>query len=103
MIPSVNLKPLHWHPYITPVDVEQATPAQLDAMKVTPSNKKISEYVRTLVHDPESYTARTGLFNAIMYVEGGSIAPIVSWARWGLRSSTAAVIARWCMRAVMHS
>ncbi|WP_182057449.1 peroxidase-related enzyme [Pantoea sp. ME81] len=71
MIPSVNLKPLHWHPYITPVDVEQATPAQLDAMKVTPSNKKISEYVRTLVHDPESYTARTGLFNAIMYVEGG--------------------------------
>ncbi|MGD9424877.1 peroxidase-related enzyme [Pantoea sp. NSTU24] len=71
MIPSVNLKPLHWHPYITPVEVEQATPAQLEAMKVTPSNKKISEYVRTLVHDPESYTARTGLFNAIMYVEAG--------------------------------
>lgn len=71
MIPSVNLKPLYWHPYIAPVEVEQATPQQRDAMKVTPSNNKVSEYVRTLVHDPESYTARTGLFNAIMYVEGG--------------------------------
>ena len=71
MIPMVSLKPLHWHPYIAPVEVEKATPAQLDAMKVTPSNKKISEYVRTLAHDPESYIARTVLFNAIMYVEGG--------------------------------
>jgi uncharacterized peroxidase-related enzyme len=71
MIPSVNLKPLHWHPYIAPVEVDDATPAQLDAMKVTPSNKKISEYVRTLAHDPDSYVARTVLFNAIMYVDGG--------------------------------
>ncbi len=67
MIPSVSLKPLHWHPYIAPVEIEAATPAQLEAMKVTPSNQKISEYVRTLVHDPESYVARTALFN----VEGG--------------------------------
>lgn len=71
MIPSVTLKPLHWHPYIAPVEVAEATAAQLDAMKVTPSNKKISEYVRTLAHDPESYVARTVLFNAIMYAEGG--------------------------------
>lgn len=71
MIPSVNLKPLHWHPYITPVEVADATPEQLAAMQVTPSNKKVSEYVRTLAHDPESYVARTVLFNAIMYVEGG--------------------------------
>lgn len=71
MIPSVTLKPLHWHPYITPVEVDKATPDQLEAMSVTPSNKKVSEYVRTLVHDPESYVARTELFNAIMYVEGG--------------------------------
>lgn len=71
MIPSVRLKPLHWHPYITPVEVAEATPAQCEAMAITPSNKSISEYVRTLVHDPESYVARTQLFNAIMYVEGG--------------------------------
>ena len=71
MIPSVKLKPLVWHPHIAPVDVSDATPEQIEAMKVTPSNKKISEYVRTLAHDPESYVARTVLFNAIMYVEGG--------------------------------
>ncbi|MEK1887246.1 MAG: peroxidase-related enzyme [Phyllobacterium sp.] len=71
MISSVRLKPLSWHPYIAPVELSDATPEQLDAMKVTPSSKKVSEYVRTLVHDPESYVARTVLFNAIMYVEGG--------------------------------
>jgi uncharacterized peroxidase-related enzyme len=71
MITTVKLKPLHWHPHIAPVELADATPEQLEAMKVTPSAKKVSEYVRTLVHDPESYVARTVLFNAIMYVEGG--------------------------------
>jgi len=71
MIPQVSLKPLSWHPHIKPVELESATPDQLAAMKVTPSNKKVSEYVRTLAHDPESYVARTVLFNAIMYVDGG--------------------------------
>ncbi|MBK0031133.1 peroxidase-related enzyme [Erwinia sp. S43] len=71
MIPSVTLKPLSWHPWIAPVELADATPEQLAAMQVTPSNKKVSEYVRTLAHDPESYVARTLLFNAIMYVEGG--------------------------------
>lgn len=71
MNPSVTLKPLTWTPWITPVELESATPAQLAAMQVTPSNKKVSPYVRTLAHDPESYVARTLLFNAIMYVEGG--------------------------------
>jgi len=75
MISSVRLKPLNWHPHIAPVELSQATPEQLDAMKVTPSAKKVSEYVRTLVHDPESYVARTVLFNAIMYVEGGLARP----------------------------
>lgn len=71
MISSVRLKPLNWRPHIAPVEVSDATPEQLEAMKVTPSAKKVSEYVRTLVHDPESYVARTVLFNAIMYVDGG--------------------------------
>ena len=75
MISSVRLKPLNWHPYIAPVELSEATPEQLDAMKVTPSAKKVSEYVRTLVHDPESYVARTLLFNAIMYVKGGLARP----------------------------
>lgn len=71
MIAKVNLKPLTWHPHITPLEVADASPQQLEAMKVTPSNKKVSEYVRTLAYDPESYVARTVLFNAIMYVDGG--------------------------------
>lgn len=71
MIPSVTLKPLNWTPWIAPVELADATPEQLAAMQVTPSNKKVSAYVRTLAHDPESYVARTILFNAIMYVDGG--------------------------------
>lgn len=71
MTPSIKLKPLVWHPYIAPVDLPDATPEQFEAMKVTPSAKKVSPYVRTLAHDPESYVARTVLFNAIMYAEGG--------------------------------
>lgn len=72
---SVRLKPLNWVPHIAPVELADATPEQLDAMKVTPSSKKVLEYVRTLVHDPESYAARTVLFNAIMYLDGGLARP----------------------------
>jgi len=70
-VPHIKIKPLTWTPHLRPVDVENATERQLEAMKVTPSAKKVSPYVRTLVHDPDSYVARTELFNAIMYLEGG--------------------------------
>ncbi|WOI58324.1 peroxidase-related enzyme [Palleronia sp. LCG004] len=70
-MPPIRIKPLTWTPHLPPVEVEDATSAQLSAMKVTPSAKKVSPYVRTLAHDPDSYVARTILFNAIMYAEGG--------------------------------
>jgi uncharacterized peroxidase-related enzyme len=70
-IPQISLKPLTWTPYLPPVEIADATPRQLEAMKVTPSAKKVSPYVRTLAHDPDSYVARTVLFNAIMYADGG--------------------------------
>ena len=70
-IPKITLKPLTWTPYLPPVEMADATPRQLEAMEVTPSATGVSPYVRTLAHDPESYAARTTLFNAIMYVEGG--------------------------------
>ncbi|CAN7710681.1 peroxidase-related enzyme [Neorhizobium sp. LjRoot104] len=66
-----KVKALSWSPYIEPVEVATATEEQLAAMQVTPSNTKVSSYVRTLAHDPESYVARTKLFNAIMYAKGG--------------------------------
>ncbi|RPE70944.1 putative peroxidase-related enzyme [Pacificibacter maritimus] len=70
-IPQITLKALKWEPHLPPVEMEDATPRQLAAMKVTPSAKKVSPYVRTLAHDPDSYVARTELFNAIMYVKEG--------------------------------
>ncbi len=70
-IARINLKPLTWTPHLPPVEIAEATDRQLQAMRITPSAKKVSPYVRTLVHDPDSYVARTELFNAIMYAEGG--------------------------------
>jgi uncharacterized peroxidase-related enzyme len=72
-------KPVHdftakvpeWSPYVTPVDFASATPEQLSAMKVTPSNKGVSAYVLTLAHDPESLEVRSPLFNLIMYGKDG--------------------------------
>lgn len=61
----------HWQPRVTPVKLEEATAEQLDALQVTPSNTKVSDYVLTLAHDVESLKVRSPLFNAIMYDEGG--------------------------------
>lgn len=60
-----------WRPYVKPVDLDQATPAQLEALRVTPSNTKISDYVLVLAHDLETLRHRSPLFNAIMYNRGG--------------------------------
>ncbi|GGG61656.1 alkyl hydroperoxide reductase AhpD [Salipiger pallidus] len=60
-----------WQPRVTPVDLASATPEQLEALQVTPSNTKVSAYVLTLAHDVESLKVRSPLFNAIMYDEGG--------------------------------
>ena len=45
--------------------------AQREALKETPSNTKISDYVLVLAHDPEPLRIRTSLFNGIMYDKGG--------------------------------
>ncbi|WP_299472665.1 peroxidase-related enzyme [uncultured Roseibium sp.] len=60
-----------WRPRLVPVKLEEATAEQLDALKVTPSNTKVSDYVLTLAHDVESLSVRSPLFNAIMYDRGG--------------------------------
>ncbi|QFU08827.1 Carboxymuconolactone decarboxylase family protein [Rhodobacteraceae bacterium THAF1] len=60
-----------WRPRLTPVDLQLATDEQLAALKVTPSNTKVSAYVLTLAHDVESLAVRSPLFNAIMYDTGG--------------------------------
>ena len=60
-----------WKPRVKPVSLDKATEAQLAALKVTPSNTKVSDYVLTLAHDVESLKVRSPLFNAIMYDKGG--------------------------------
>ncbi len=60
-----------WSPYVTPVELDKATPEQLDALKITPSNTKVSEYVLVLAHDPQSLLHRSPLFNAVMFGRDG--------------------------------
>jgi uncharacterized peroxidase-related enzyme len=60
-----------WNPYVTPLDLASASPEQLDALKITPSNTKVSDYVLVLAHDVETLKHRSPLFNAIMYNRGG--------------------------------
>lgn len=68
---AFTVEPLEWIPYLQPVRLEDATEEQREAMKITPSNTKISDYVLTLAHDPESLAVRSPLFNAIMYGRDG--------------------------------
>ena len=60
-----------WQPRVTPLKLADATEAQLNALKVTPSNTKVSDYVLVLAHDVETLQVRSPLFNAIMYDKGG--------------------------------
>ena len=60
-----------WRPRVVPVKLSEASEEQLDALSVTPSNTKVSDYVLTLAHDVESLKVRSPLFNAIMYDKDG--------------------------------
>jgi uncharacterized peroxidase-related enzyme len=62
---------LDWSPYVTPIDLDAASPEQRKALKITPSNTRISAYVLVLAHDPESLDSRSPLFNLIMMDKGG--------------------------------
>lgn len=70
-IHDFTLQPLDWRPYVTPLRLDDASPAQREAMAVTPSNTKVSAYVLTLALAPEMLAQRTPLFNDIMYAPGG--------------------------------
>ena len=60
-----------WEPRVKPLELEQATDEQLEAMKVTVSDTKIGAYTLVLALDPETLQQRTPLFNGIMYSRGG--------------------------------
>ncbi len=87
-----------WSPYVKPVELAAATPEQLAAMQVTPSNKGVSPYVLTLAHDPESLAVRSPLFNQIMYGKDG-----LSSAERELGAVGASVVNRCIYCAAVHA
>jgi uncharacterized peroxidase-related enzyme len=58
---------LGWKPWVTPLDITAATPEQLSALKITPSNRAVGAYSLVLAHDPEALEQRSPLYNAIMF------------------------------------
>ncbi len=58
---------LEWSPWITPVDLDNATEEQRQALKITPSNRAVGAYSLVLAHDPGSLAERSPLYNAIMF------------------------------------
>lgn len=87
-----------WKPRVKPVALDEATPEQLDALKVTPSNTKVSDYVLVLANDVETLKVRTPLFNAIMYGRGG-----LSRAERELGAIAASVVNRCIYCAAVHA
>lgn len=90
--------PLVWRPYLVPITLADATFTQREALKETPSNTKISDYVLVLAHDPESLAVRTPLFNGIMYGRGG-----LSRAERELGATAASVVNRCIYCASVHA
>jgi uncharacterized peroxidase-related enzyme len=87
-----------WKPRVAPLELEQATDAQLDAMKVTVSNTKIGAYTLVLALDPETLQQRTPLFNGIMYSRGG-----LSRAETELSAVAASVVNKCIYCAAVHA
>ena len=87
-----------WSPRVTPVELVKATEEQLDAMKVTPSDTGVSDYVLVLAHDPKTLKERTPLFNGIMYSRGGLSRPETE-----LGAVAASVVNRCIYCAAVHS
>jgi len=87
-----------WKPRVTPVDLNEATEEQLEAMKVTPSDTGVGEYVLVLAHDPQTLQERTPLFNGIMYSHGG-----LTRAETELGAVAASIVNRCIYCAAVHS
>lgn len=58
---------LEWSPWLAPLDLEAATQAQREALKITPSSRPVGAYSLVLAHDPEALNQRSPLYNAIMF------------------------------------
>jgi uncharacterized peroxidase-related enzyme len=64
-----TLEAVEWAPWLPPVTLETATPAQRAALDNSPQAN--SAYFRTLANDVDSLAERSPLFHAVMYVPRG--------------------------------
>jgi uncharacterized peroxidase-related enzyme len=64
-----TLEAVDWAPWLPPVTLESATPAQRAALDNSPQAN--SAYFRTLANDVDSLAERSPLFHAVMYVPRG--------------------------------
>lgn len=87
-----------WKPRVKPIELARATPEQLEALQVTPSNTKVSDYVLVLANDVETLKVRSPLFNAIMYGRGG-----LSRAERELGAVGASIVNRCVYCAAVHA
>lgn len=88
----------YWRPRITPLDIEEASDEQLEAMKVTTSNAKTGEFTLVLALDPETLLHFTPLINGIMSGQGGLSRPETE-----LGAVSASVVNRSIYCAAAHS
>ena len=88
----------YWRPRVTPLDTEEASDEQLEAMKVTTSNTKIGEFTLVLALDPETLLHFTPLINGIMSGQGGLSRPETE-----LGAVSASVVNRSIYCAAAHS
>ena len=88
----------YWRPRITPLDIEEASDEQLEAMKATTSNTKIGEFTLVLALDPETLLHFTPLINGIMSGQGGLSRPETE-----LGAVSASVVNRSIYCAAAHS
>lgn len=66
-----TMEVLRWEPHIPPVDREQLTPLQREALEASGKMADKSDYFRVLAHDPQSLVHRSILYDHVMYSEGG--------------------------------
>lgn len=62
---------LEWKAWLDVLDLDRATPAQLEVLAMSHPKAKESDYYRFLAHQPEVLKQRSEAYNAIMYAPGG--------------------------------
>jgi uncharacterized peroxidase-related enzyme len=69
--PRFTMQAVEWAAWMPTVDIDTATPRQVEALEKSPPQSKTSPYFLTLAHDVDALEQRSPLFNAVMYAPRG--------------------------------